>query len=337
LITAPLAAVAVILIAPTLNGEQHPFSPLPLTLLFLGLFLLAEATNLNLEVRRHGLSVTLTEIPLVLALFYLSPLSLLAVRIVAMVLVQVRLRSGPVKLAFNVANIVAANALAVLIVYSQSPLKDTSPRTWLVIFGAVGASVLSTLIAVVGVISLIQGGVSIRRVLRTATPSLAVYAINTTVGLVLLLAVRRSPWAALLIAGVGAALVVVYRAYAQFLRQHKSLTEIYDLTRVIAETRNDATLADALLGRVRELLQAESATLWLPEQARYPETLLSARIDDDGLIDLSVTPERMREQAVESGRAVAAGPGFADEELRREVQGAGVKDAIVVRCGRGRR
>ena len=330
LITAPLAAVAVILVAPTINGSQRLFSPLPITILFLLLFLLAEATDLNLEIRRYVLSVTLTEIPLVLALYWLAPLSLLTVRIVAMALIQAQRRAGAVKLAFNVANRAAGNAVAVLIVYSFSPLVDTSPRTWLVIFAAVGGTVLSTVAAVIGVIALIQGGMSVRRVIRTATPSLVVYAINTTVGLVLLLAVKRSPWAPVLIAGVAIALVAIYRAYAQFLRQHKSLTEIYELTRVIAETRNDSTLADVLLGRVRELLQAESATLWLPAQARYPETLLSARVDDDGLIDLSATPEALRERAVHSGMAIAAGPGFSSDELRRDLEDAGVKDAIVV-------
>jgi diguanylate cyclase (GGDEF)-like protein len=329
LITAPLAAVAVILVAPTLDGSRQLFSPLPITLLFLGLFFLADATDLNVEVRRHGLSISLAEIPLVLALVYLSPLSLLAVRIGATSLVQARRRMVPVKFAFNVANIVAGNAAAILIMFAAGSRVDTSPRTWLVIFAAVGVSVLSTVAAVIGVIALIQGGMSVRRVLRTATPSLMMGATNTTVGLVILLAVKRSAWATLLIAGVAAALVIVYRAYAQFLRQHKSLTEIYDLTRVIAETRNDGTLADALLGRVRELLQAESATLWLPAQARYPEILLSARVDDKGLIDISATPEVFRHRAVETAATVAAGPKLGDE-LRRVLQESGVKDAIVV-------
>src|SRR2546430_6166252 len=306
------------------------FSSLPVMLLFLGLFLIAGTTELNLEIRRYGLGVTLTEIPLVLALFSLSPLSLLVVRIAAMMLVQAQRRSPTVKLAFNVANIVAGNAAALLIVYAFGPLVDTSPRSWLVIYAAVGAAVLSTVAAVIGVISLIQGGMSTRRVLRTATPALVVGAINATIGLILLLAVRRSPWAALLIVGMAAAMVVVYRTYAQFLRQHKSLTEIYELTRAIGETRNDGTLADVLLGRVRELLQAESATLWIAAQSRYPETLLTSRVDDTGLIDLSPTPEGLRDRAVESATTVAAGPAVGDEVMRADIHQAGVKDAIVV-------
>jgi len=330
LITAPLAAMAVVLIAPTFNGTQRLLSPLPVTILFLGLFLAAEATDLSVEIRRHGISITLTEIPLVLALFYLAPLSVLFVRIVALTLIQLQRRTTTVRLAFNLANIVAANAAAVLIVFAFGSHVDTRPANWLVIYSAVGAAVLSTVAAVIGVIALIQGGMSIRRVLRTATPSLVVGGTNTTVGLVLLLAVRRSPWAALLIAGIAAAVVLVYRTYAQFLRQHKSLTEIYDLTKAITETRNDGTLADVLLGRVRELLQAEFATLWLPAQTRYPETLLSARVDDTGLIDLSATPEALRRHAVETASTVAVGPRLGDDDFRAALEETGIKDAIVV-------
>src|SRR5947209_7883936 len=99
-ITAPLAAAAVIFVAPTINNESRLFSPLPLTLLLLGLFLLAETTNLNVEVRRHTLTVNLAEIPLVFALFYLSPLSLLAVRIIAVLGVYAPRRVAPANPSF---------------------------------------------------------------------------------------------------------------------------------------------------------------------------------------------------------------------------------------------
>ena len=290
----------------------------------------AEATDLSVEIRRHGLSITLTEIPLVFALFYLAPLSVLIVRIVALSAIQLQRRTTTVRLAFNLANIVAANAAAVLIVFAFGPLVDTRPSSWVVVYCAVGAAVVSTVAAVIGVIALIQGGMSTRRVLRTATPSLVVGGTNTTIGLVLLLAVRRSPWAVLLIAVIAAAVVLVYRTYAQFLRQHKSLTEIYELTKAITETRSDGTLADVLLGRVRELLQAESATLWLPVQGRYPETLLSARVDDTGLIDISATPGALRQHAVATAGTVAVGPRLGMDDLRVKLAETQVKDAIVV-------
>ena len=102
----------------------------------------AEATDLSVEIRRHGLSITLTEIPLVFALFYLAPLSVLIVRIVALSAIQLQRRTTTVRLAFNLANIVAANAAAVLIVFAFGPLVDTRPSSWVVVYCAVGAAVV---------------------------------------------------------------------------------------------------------------------------------------------------------------------------------------------------
>jgi diguanylate cyclase (GGDEF)-like protein len=330
IITAPLAVISIVFAAPAVAGYRPALAPWPTTLLYLALFIVAQGTLLTIEIRRQGLTVSLTEIPLVLALFYLPPLTLLGIRILAALVVQSRRRNTPVKLVFNIANVVAGNAAASLIVYSFRPLSDTSPATWLVLFAGVGAAVLSSVAAVIGVITLIHGGMSVRRVLRTATPSIVVGAINAAVGLIVLLAIRRSAWAVLLIAAMAVVLVVVYRAYAQSLRQHKSLTEIYELTRAIAETREGGSLADAFLGRVRELLHAEYATLWLPAQGRYPETLLSARVDDEGLIDIAATPQSVRKRALDTGVTVVAGPKMGDDQLRAELRTTGTKDAIVV-------
>src|SRR5262249_9445340 len=122
-----------------------------------------------------------------------------------------------------------------------------------------------------------------------------------------------------------------YRAYAQFLWQHKSMSEIYDLTRAIEETRNSGNMADVLLGRVRELMQAECATLWLPAQGRYPETLLSAKRDTTGLLDIPSTPEELRARALRTGETVAVGVKLGgDEDLRAALREAHIKDAIVV-------
>jgi diguanylate cyclase (GGDEF)-like protein len=267
---------------------------------------------------------------MLLALFYLPPLSILLVRILATLVAQLRQGAVPVRLSFNVANGAASTAAAALLAYSFRPLDLSSPRSWLVLLAAVTIVVLGSVAGVIGVISLLQGGMSLRRVVRTAAPSVIVGETTATVGLVVLLAIQRSPWAVLLIGALAVALVFAYRTYAQSLRQHKSLTELYELTRVLGETRHDGTLADVLLGRVRELVQAEYATLWLPAQGRYPETLLSSRADDRGLIDLAATPEALRRLAVETGATVAVGAKLGDDELRSHLTSTDTREAIVV-------
>jgi diguanylate cyclase (GGDEF)-like protein len=331
LVTGPLVVLTIVMFTPAVLSYRPVLVPWPEMLLYLAIFIAAEAITLNIEIRGHGTDISLTEIPLVVALFYLPPLPLLAIRVLAQALIHSRRRMGSVKFAFNVASRAAANAAAILVVSAFGPLHGVSPRTWLVLFGAASTATLIGVFAVLGVITLIQGGASIRRMIRTASPGLAVTIVNITLGLLVLITVQRDPWSVTLLAVLAVVLVVVYRSYGQFLRQHKSLSEIYELTRVVSESHSDTTLGDVLLARVRELLQAESATLWLLPQGRYPETLLSARIDDSGLIDIAATPESLRRRAVESGGTVALGGKLGgDPELLTELLAAGVRDAIVV-------
>jgi diguanylate cyclase (GGDEF)-like protein len=153
--------------------------------------------------------------------------------------------------------------------------------------------------------------------------------VNATAGMAVLIVIQASRWAILLLAMLAAVVVAVYRAYAQFLRQHKNLSEIYELTRAVAEHTYDGTLADVLLRRVRELLHAEYATLWLPSQGRYVESMLSARADDKGLIDLSATPTVVRQRAVELAQTVVVSIRSGDESLRESLRETGTKDVIV--------
>jgi diguanylate cyclase (GGDEF)-like protein len=319
----------VLLVVPTLSGPKPILSPLPKLLLFFALFVVAAFTTLIFEVRSHRFVVAVAEIPLVLALFYLSPISMVMIRLIAYTLTAIRERQALPKLFFNLANIGTSCAAAGLIV-SMLGLDGAGPRSWLVLLVAAGASVVSVAIGIIAVVSVVEGGVSFRRVARTLTPAVAVGWINAMIGLLVLLVIQRSAWAVLLVLGLAGVLFLVYRSYAQFLRQHKSLTEIYDLTQAIEQTRSDGTLIDVLLGRVRSLLQAEWATLWLAPQGRYPENLLSARMDDRGLIDLSKTPAEVRSRVKESGESLIVGPRTGDPVLRSALREAGIKDVISV-------
>ena len=306
-----------------------------LALLFLGFFVAAETAVLHGVVRRQGLSVTINEIPLVVGLFYLSPLVLVLVRVTSSILIQLRRRTVPLKLWFNVASTAAATSLASLVVAGLGLAQGgpLTPRVGVALFVAVTFSSVLTVAAVSAVITLVQGWQSSKGLLRSALPSTGIAVINIAVGLIVLVVLKLAAWALLPLLVLAAALVLVYRSYAQFLRQHKTLTELYELMRAIERTGHDGTLPDALLGRVRELLQAEYATLWLPAQGRHPEVLLTARVDDPGLLDFPGTPDILRTRAVDQAQTIAVGAklgGPEDPELTEQLRKKGTKDAIVV-------
>ncbi|MFE9954577.1 putative bifunctional diguanylate cyclase/phosphodiesterase [Micromonospora sp. NPDC005299] len=331
IITAPMALVAVACATVTGLIAEHPVGKWPQAVLFLALMIVAGLPLLSLVVRRQTLGVTLTELPLVLALYFLPPLTVVVIYTLTALITHIRHRFSAPKVWFNVARAAAGTSLAVLVLQAFPRMNGVGPRTWVSIFAAVSMVLLVSVVSVVAVHTLLHGWQTGRGALRSAKTPLLTAGINVSVGLIVLILVRSTWWSLLLLAAIGAGLVLVYRSYAQFFRQHRTLTDLYDLTRAVVESGQSGTLADALLGRVRALMQAEYATLWLPAQGRHPETLLTARVDDPGLLDVAHTPQALREKVRDSRRTVAVGRGVTtDDEFRADLGERRVKDAVVV-------
>src|SRR5690606_25611286 len=207
LITGPLAFVALVSTLVLLAEHPKPTGDWPVGLLFFALFVTANSVVLMFEVRRQAFSVTLVEIPLLLGLYFLPPVTLILVRLLGSVVAQLYRRVPLIKLCFNTASHVAAAALASVLVFAAGPLTDPGPRTWLVLAGAVGLWVLVTLAAVVGVVTLVQGRISSRDLTRTAIPGLIVAGINTTIGLVVLVVLNQGPWSVFLLVALATCFV----------------------------------------------------------------------------------------------------------------------------------
>ncbi|MER7001718.1 bifunctional diguanylate cyclase/phosphodiesterase [Dactylosporangium sp. NPDC000555] len=338
LITGPLFALGILLSLPVLlSGHARPISYnieyAPALLLFAAL---ASHMELRLDIRRQGLSIWMNDVPVLLSLFYLSPVLTITVRVVAGLIWNVfSVRLGPHKAAFNAASQVASVAAANVVIFVAGLGSPTDPRTWVVLGLAIVASNFVSLASLSGVMALMHGAMQLPQFLRIAVPGHAVMGVNIVLGLVMLLTLDAGPWSLLLLVMLAVVLGIGNRAYARFLRQHKTLTEMYALTRDIASTNHDGTLPDVLLGRVRALLVADSATLWLPPQNRHEEILLSARFDYPGLLDAAPTPDHFRELAMRTGCTVTAGPKTGAPELRAALQQARVKDIIVVPLSSG--
>ncbi|MDG4828396.1 EAL domain-containing protein [Solwaraspora sp. WMMD1047] len=329
-ITAPLALVTVIWSTALSILIDEPVGEWLIAAILLLVMVVTEGSMLHFVIRRQSFGVTITEIPLVLALFYLPPLMVVVVYTLASLITQVRRKLSPAKFWFNVAKTGAATSLACMLLLGLPPMEGVGPGTWGILFAAVSTITLATLAAVAGVITLVHGWQAGREMIRTAAPNLITAAVNVSVGLIVLIALVTTWWSVVLIGALVGGLLFVYRSYAQFFRQHRSLAGMYDLTRAMSESQ-DGAIADAMLGRVRALMQAEYATLWLPAQGRHPEVLLTARVDDPGLLDFARTPSLVRERAVGQRRTIAAGNRLGGEEsLRVALRAGSAKDVIAV-------
>jgi len=333
LITGPLALLAVVVSTGLGMASPKPAGNWLVGTAVLVIFVVVQSASLHFVVRRQAFVMTLDEIPLVLGLFYLPPLTLLTVRVAAALVGQAYRRSSPVKFWFNLSSLAAATSMASLVLFAFPSMTGVGPYTWLALFAAAGTSTLVTIASVVGVMTLVQGSQSGWEILRSSLPAAPTAAVNITIGLIVLVMLHATPWTLVLLVVLAGVLVLVYRSYAQFLRQHRTLTDLYDLTRAIGRSGYDGSLPDVLLGRVRELMQAEYATFWLPAQGRHLEVLLTSRVDDTGLLDIPNTPDVLRTRAVEEGRTISVGAklgGPDDTALREALREKGTKDAIVV-------
>ncbi len=306
----------------------------PLGLLALLLFFMAYSRVYLVVIRRQSISATATEIPLVLSLYFLPHAMVVIAVFLALVLTQARhLRSGmpAVKLWFNAAKAAAATSAACLALTALPPMVGAGPPTWGILLVGVAVYSLVTVGVMGALLSLLQGFQAGLEAVWATTRTLMGAGINLAIGLLFLVALDATPWSVIVLVPLVVALILVYRSYSEFFRQHRTLSEVYALTRVVSETGQESAFVDQLLVRVQALMRAEYATLSMPARGLHPEVLLTARVDDPGLLDLSYTPAAVRERAHAAGVSVAVGPKTAEHaDLLPALGAAGVKDVIVV-------
>ena len=331
LITWPLALFVLVFLALSWVNDPDWYDHWQRGIAVLAGLIVAHFAVLNVVVRRQNLVVSIIEIPMVLALYFLQPVMVILIATVAAGVSLMRTRMGPTKLWFNVAKSAAGACVALLVIAALPDMTDTGPGTWGTLFAGVMASTLLTYFAFIAVIAVVQGRQAGQEAMRSGLSSLVSAAINVAIGLVFLITLDATPWALILLALLVVALSLVLRSFMEFFRQHRTLADVYELTLAIREQGTDGGLPDVLLGRVRALMRCEYATLWLPAQGRHPELLLSARVDADGLLDISPTPTVVRDRVVSGQHAVGVGAQFdATADLRPAVRAAGVKDVIAV-------
>ncbi|GAA0534794.1 EAL domain-containing protein [Paractinoplanes ferrugineus] len=337
LVTNPLAIFALICLASFWVAHPDWYEAWLAGLLAFVLYIAADIGVLNFVVGRSVFKVALTEVPFVLALYFLSPPMMISVVTLAMVVCQLRAATPTTKMWFNVAKAAAGASVAVLVVAALPDIRGAGPGTWAILFTAVAVEWFFEVFCLAAVMSLVQGIRAGQDVLSALWAPALIASINVIVGLVFIVALASTWWATLLLLVLASAMVLVLRSLAEFFRQHRTLAEVYELTQAIREAGTDASLPDVLLGRVRALMRAEYATLWLAPQGRYPELLLTARVENKGLLDLSITPSAVRERSITDGQTVAVGPRLRSAaDLLPNLQAAKVKDVVVVPLRSGR-
>jgi diguanylate cyclase (GGDEF)-like protein len=304
--------------------QIHPFSPWLMFPVLVALYVVAESAQLHFEVRRQTYSFSLSEFPLVVGLFFTSAPLLLGSRLLAYGLVALYRRMSVAKGSFNLALFAFEVSASVGIIQVFQLRGPGSSWAWAGAFAAVLAPVVVGALMVALSIRVLRQPVGRQDLLLFTVPTVLTAAFTTTIGLLAVTLATDHGFSVVGIVVVAAVTVVTYRRYASLVSEHKSLAELYELTREVASAVRPSGLDEGVLERVRRLMRAEGAQLWLAEDER----LISKLADRHSLRTHSpLDPVRRR---VMAGDSVLAGPRTDDPELRAALRGRNIRELVAV-------
>lgn len=317
-----------------LHSLPHPLH-IPWPLLAAG-FYFAEVYVVHLQVRRDAHSFSLSEIPLVLGLFFASPTELVLAQLVgaALALALVR-RQSPLKFAFNLSHFCLEACLAAILFHRVVDAQSFAlgPRAW------AGAFVATLTTTVVGALT-ITLAISLSEAkwqLKTLPQGLGLGTImtmsNSCLALVGATILWVSPGSAWLLLVPIATLFFAYRAYTSERQKHHSLESLYETTRVAHGSLQVQEAMHSLLSQTRKMFRAEIAQITLfngGTEEPALRTTLGPTDEFDFMRPATLDPtDGVWARVASEEHAVLVARPISNERLREHFAARGMRDAMV--------
>ena len=223
------------------------------------MFAAAELVVMNVQFRREASAISLSELPLVLALFFSPPLELVSGRVLAVVLVLVLHRRSPLlKCLFNSALTFAGTALAVAAFRLLLGDGDVhGPRTWAAALAAVALEQVLAIAAISRVIAVYEEAPPASQLLREVREQLLLSSMIVVIALVAVASLVQDVRNGVLLLGAAAVVLVAYRAYTTLFDRHLSLERMYGFSQVVSSTPEVDEVLRSVLREAQQLLRAE--------------------------------------------------------------------------------
>jgi diguanylate cyclase (GGDEF)-like protein len=313
-----------------------PYSSIPLPWWALGLgFAATEACVLHIQINREAQTISISELPLLLGLFFASPLQLLAGRLVgtAAILVFYR-RSSPLKTAWNLAAMSLQTAVSVAVFHLIADGHPPNhPLTWLAAYAGPMAANSVTSVSLALVVAVYEGGLCPRALGRAVVTGEQAAPLVVTFGLIAVGALTSSPSYAVLLLVVIAGLLAAYRAYASLSDRHLSLERLYRFTQAVSNSPEVEGILGNVLTEARELLRAERAEIALLASATGD--VAHVRLGAAGRLSRSEEPQSAEDawlltRVVTEGEPLLLPRSSRDPEQRSWLEHNGARDAVAV-------
>jgi diguanylate cyclase (GGDEF)-like protein len=246
---------------PTTSASPH--GPAVSWLLLALLFGVAEVSVLHVQMRGGARTVSLSEAPLVLGLFFTPPPDLVLARLAGPLVVFALVRRQSVlKLGVNAAVLLLEAALTIeLFRLVLGGASATTAHAWLAAYVAILVSGIVAAVLITLIIALVQDEFSVRDLGHALATSCAVSLVIGTIALVAVNALQRSAETGWLLLGAAAVILICYRAYAVLTGRHAALAKLYRFTDAVSSTHEPDDVLRQLLLSARDLVAAEHAEI----------------------------------------------------------------------------
>jgi K+-sensing histidine kinase KdpD len=228
-----------------------------------GLFYVAEISVFHLQFRRDAYSFSLSEIPLVLGLFFAAPQDLLIGQLIgAAVALGLHRRQSFLKVAFNVSHYALETCLAAAIFFRLASLTSMiEPTGWLGVFVATLVAAFVSVLMVVLAISSSEGEVQTESLPQGLLYGSIVTITNTSLALLGVSVLATRPRMMILLAVPTILLFLAYRAYMSQREQRESIEFLYESTRMAHRSLQSQSAITALCTQARKMFRAEVASI----------------------------------------------------------------------------
>ncbi len=229
-------------------------------------FAVTEAVVMHIQVKREAQAVSVSELPLVLGLFFVAPLELVLARLVGSLLVFVLLRrSSVLKTVFNAALVTLESCTALLVFHLVAgDLLGVGPREWVAAYAAALTANALGAVALGLVIAVYEGELSVRDLAREALGGQPVAPLVVTLALVAVNSLTLDPGSVYLLLGAGVVLVLGYRGYAALADRHLNLERLYHFSQAVTNSPASDELLHSVLRQACEILGGDHAELVFP-------------------------------------------------------------------------
>jgi diguanylate cyclase (GGDEF)-like protein len=244
-------------VPPVISSVHVPFLALVIG------FAVAERFVVHVHFRRSAHSMSLGEIPLVFALVFAGGSAAILAGALGRILVLALHRKLPlIRLAFNFGVFLLGNCVAVLVFHAVAGgANEITPVVWAAaILGTVANSLIAVLL-ISAAVSLSEGQLGIRQVVRSLRTDLTVVVANTSVGLCAATILYEDWKTAILMAIPVAGMFISFRAFVTERQRHERVDFLYQAARALSRSSEIGPALEGLLAQALDAFRAEVAEI----------------------------------------------------------------------------